>query len=422
MLITLPITELVPGMYVDSVTKQHEGVNGIKIKTSGLVREKSIIKRLATEGVLELLIDFTKGDVAIPAKYKPTSKSPVKNKNLASTKLSDQTKAKPAKDKSKLVNTPASITLEQEFAAASEGYERHSKKLKSLYGDITAGMAVNVKVLDEIAGEIVSSVFRNTNAMTILTRVKDKHNYNWRHMINCAIFTAVFAKYLGYKQGVVQQLAMGALLHDLGQAKIPQGILSKPSKLTDIEMSAVKKHVSQGLILAKEEEGVTPLMLDMIVNHHERLDGSGYPRGVSDQKLSRAARIMAIVDVYDAMTADKLYKEGDEPINALRYLLASNKLFDAELVQRFIKCLGVHPVGSIVKLTNERLAIVLEGNTQNPIKPKVKLFYNAKHNHHVTPKDIDLSTDNQELKILASVKPMDYQINLSRLLKDHLLV
>ncbi|GAA76678.1 hypothetical protein P20480_3160 [Pseudoalteromonas sp. BSi20480] len=114
-------------MYVDSVTKQHEGVNGIKIKTSGLVREKSIIKRLATEGVLELLIDFTKGDVAIPAKYKPTSKSPEKNKNLASTKLSDQTKAKPAKDKSKLVNTPASITLEQEFAAASEGYERHSK-------------------------------------------------------------------------------------------------------------------------------------------------------------------------------------------------------------------------------------------------------------------------------------------------------
>ena len=79
-------------------------------------------------------------------------------------------------------------------------------------------------------------------------------------------------------------------------------------------------------------------------------------------------------------------------------------------------------MGSIVKLTNERLAIVLEGNTQNPIKPKVKLFYNAKHNHHVTPKDIDLSTDNQELKILASVKPMDYQINLSRLLKDHLLV
>ncbi|MEH6816437.1 MAG: HD domain-containing phosphohydrolase, partial [Pseudoalteromonas distincta] len=259
------------------------------------------------------------------------------------------------------------------------------------------------------------------NAMTILTRIKDKHSYNWRHMINCAIFTAVFAKYLGYKMAVVQELAMGALLHDLGQAKLPQGIFSKPTKVTNNELLAIKKHVAQGLGLVKGEKGITPLMLDMIVNHHERLDGSGYPRGLQAEKLSRPARIMAIVDVYDAMTADRMHQDGDEPINALRYLLANKQLFDGELVQRFIKCLGVHPVGTIVKLTNERLALVLERNVLNPIKPKIKLFYNAKHNHHVTPKDIDLSEHTQELKILSSVKPLDYQINLSRLLKEHLL-
>ncbi|MGO2276845.1 HD-GYP domain-containing protein, partial [Pseudoalteromonas nigrifaciens] len=152
------------------------------------------------------------------------------------------------------------------------------------------------------------------------------------------------------------------------------------------------------------------------------LDGSGYPRGLNAEKLSRPARIMAIVDVYDAITADRPHQDGDEPINALRYLLANKQLFDAELVQLFIKCLGVHPVGTIVKLTNERLALVLEGNNLNPIKPKVKLFYNAKHGHHVTPKDIDLSDLSQELKIIASVKPLDYQINLSRLLKEHLLL
>ena len=112
----------------------------------------------------------------------------------------------------------------------------------------------------------------------------------------------------------------------------------------------------------------------MIVNHHERLDGSGYPRGVDGSKLSRPARIIAIVDVYDALTADRPHQEDDEPINALRYLLANKQLFDAELVQLFIKCLGVHPVGTIVKLTNERLALVLEGNHSNPIKPKVKFI------------------------------------------------
>jgi HD-GYP domain-containing protein (c-di-GMP phosphodiesterase class II) len=403
MLITLPISELVPGMYVDSVTKQHEGLNSIKIKTSGLVRDKSIIKRLVTEGVLELLIDFAKGDAAIPAKYKPQSKPKTFNSQL-----------KPEKAK-------LSITIEQEFSKASVSYDQHSRKLQSLYGDLTSGLTINIKVLDEIASEIVGSVFRNANAMSILTRIKDKHSYNWRHMINCAIFTAVFAKYLGYKQPTVQELAMGALLHDLGQAKLPQGIFSRPTKITNNELLTIKKHVAQGLGLIKGAKGITPLMLDMMVNHHERLDGSGYPRGIKAEKLSRPARIMAIVDVYDAMTADRPHQEGDEPINALRYLLANKQLFDGELVQRFIKCLGVHPVGTIVKLTNERLALVLEGNVLNPIKPKIKLFYNAKHKHHITPKDIDLNENFQELKILASVKPFDYQINLSRLLKEHLL-
>ncbi|WP_286937045.1 MULTISPECIES: HD domain-containing phosphohydrolase [unclassified Pseudoalteromonas] len=407
MLIALPISELTPGMFVDSVTKQHEGLNSIKIKTSGLVRNQAIIKRLVTEGVLELLIDFTKGDAAIPDKYKP--KSAPSQKSTTSSSKTKPPVVKPA------------ITLEQEFAKASINFEQHNRKLQALYGDVTTGLSVNLKVIDEMANDIVSSVFRNTSAMTILTRIKDKHSYNWRHMINCAIFTAVFAKYLGYKEEAVQQLAMGALLHDLGQAKLPQGIISRPSKLTSSEMDIIKRHVAQGLGLVKGEKGITPLILDMIVNHHERLDGSGYPRGITAEKLSRPARIMAIVDVYDALTADRPHQEGDEPINALRYLLANKELFDAELVQHFIKCLGVHPVGTIVKLTNERLALVLEGNKSNPIKPKVKLFYNAKHGHHVTPKDLDLNEPDQSIKIVSSIKPLDYQINLARLLKEHLL-
>ncbi|TMP20124.1 HD domain-containing phosphohydrolase [Pseudoalteromonas sp. S2893] len=407
MLIALPISELTPGMFVDSVTKQHEGLNSIKIKTSGLVRNQAIIKRLVTEGVLELLIDFTKGDAAIPDKYKP--KSAPSQKSTTSSSKTKPPAVKPA------------ITLEQEFAKASINFEQHNRKLQALYGDVTTGLSVNLKVIDEMANDIVSSVFRNTSAMTILTRIKDKHSYNWRHMINCAIFTAVFAKYLGYKEEAVQQLAMGALLHDLGQAKLPQGIISRPSKLTSSEMDIIKRHVAQGLGLVKGEKGITPLILDMIVNHHERLDGSGYPRGITAEKLSRPARMMAIVDVYDALTADRPHQEGDEPINALRYLLANKELFDAELVQHFIKCLGVHPVGTIVKLTNERLALVLEGNKSNPIKPKVKLFYNAKHGHHVTPKDLDLNEPDQSIKIVSSIKPLDYQINLARLLKEHLL-
>ncbi|GAB0111387.1 HD-GYP domain-containing protein [Pseudoalteromonas distincta] len=406
MLITLPISELRPGMYVDGVTKQQEEINNIKIKTSGLVKDTSIIKRLIAEGILELSIDFDKSDIAIPAKYQ----SEVDAKDT-------QSRIRKKQAPSKVI-----MTVQHEFAKASHAYDQYDRKLQVLYSDLSSGLSINKTLLDEIVNDIVASVFRNENAMTILTRIKDKHSYNWRHMINCAIFAAVFAKYLGYERAVVEEFAMGALIHDLGQAKLPQGIFSKPGKVTSSELIAIKKHVSQGLGLVKNEKGVTSLMVDMIVNHHERLDGSGYPRGVTSKELSKPARIMAIVDVYDAMTADRPHQDGDEPINVLRYLLANKKMFDSELVQHFIKCLGVHPVGTIVKLTNERLALVLEGNKLNPIKPKVKLFYNAKHNHYVTPKDIDLSDELEELKILASVKPADYQINLSRLLKEHLLM
>ena len=402
MLVTLPIAELVPGMFVDSVSKQHEHINSVKIKTRGLVRDKSIIQRLVSEGVEELLIDFTQSDVALPAKYQP---KPVE-------------KPKPKKEKKV---AEKGISVEQEFVKASVNYEQHSRKLQVLYSDITSGLKMNMTLLDEVVVDIVSSVFRNHNAMTILTRLRDKHIYNWRHMINTAILVSVFAKYLGYKEQTVKELAMGALLHDIGQAKMPQGVLSKPSQLNDNEMQVVKKHVAQSLGLVKGEKGITPLMLDMIVNHHERLDGSGYPRGITAEKLSRPARIMAIVDVYDAITADRPHQMGEEPISALRYLLANKQLFDSELVQRFIKCLGVHPVGSIVKLNNERLALVMEGNQDNPIKPKVKIFYNAKHKHHITAKDVHLSEEH-ELKIISSIKPLDYQLNLARLLKEHLLV
>jgi len=170
MLVTLPISELIPGMYVNSVTKQQESVDGIKIKTSGLVRDKSIIQRLITEGVLELLIDFTKSDVAVPAKYK------VKEKPQAAATNQD----KPASKK-------RVVSLQQEFAKASVSYDAHNRKLQNIFGDLTSGLSLNTDALNEISNEIVSSVFRNEHAMTILTRIKDKHSYNWRHMINCTI-------------------------------------------------------------------------------------------------------------------------------------------------------------------------------------------------------------------------------------------
>lgn len=418
MRVTLPISELQPGMFVDSVNKQRSDA-GIKIKSRGMVRDQAIIAKLLAEGVLELNIDFEQSDIELPEKYQPKPVEKEPEKVAPAVKLDVTQQVTPSKKVNKAI---APQSLEKEFERASQHFEMHNRKTQALYGDITAGGKVDIGLVSEVSKEIVQSVLRNSNAMAILTRLQDKDGYNWRHMINCTILISVFAKYLGLKGHIIQQLAMGAMLHDVGHARLPQGIVNKPGKLTEIEYKAVRKHVAQSVGLVKGDKGITPLMMDVIINHHERVDGSGYPRKLRGDKVSKAARIMAIVDVYDAMTSDRPHKASDEPIHALRYLLANKEQFDAELVQRFIKCMGVHPVGTIVKLTNERLALVLEGNKQMPTAPKVRVFYNTKHMHHITAKEVDLSEQELGLKIVASVRPLDYQINLSRLLKEHLLV
>jgi HD-GYP domain-containing protein (c-di-GMP phosphodiesterase class II) len=412
MLVSLPISELQPGMFVDSVCKQRSDAK-IKIKSRGMVRDQAIITQLLSKGVMELKIDFAQSDIEVPEKYRPAPKQ-------VESKIPE--KASRSLIKKTVKSAVAEKSLKQEFAEASQQFDQHSQQLKSLYNDLTIGVKLDVSLLNQVSNEIVDSVLRNSNAMAILSRLKDKDGYNWRHMINCTILMSVFAKYLGIKNEQIQQLALGAMLHDVGHTKLPQGIINKTENLNELEFKALKKHVVQSLGLVKGESGISPLVMDMILNHHERVDGSGYPRGLSGSKISKPAKMMAIVDVYDAMTSDRPHQNGEEPIHALRYLLANKHQFDAQLVQKFIKCLGVHPVGTIVRLTNDRLALVLEGNKQSPMKPKVKVFYNTKHKHHITGKDLDLHVVGDEIKVVASVRPSDYELNLSRLLRSHLLV
>lgn len=409
MLKALSISELRPGMFVKNVSKQKKK---LKIKTHGWVRSQALIDKLKNEGILEVIVDFTQSEIAQDNTETDIDKTSEADIKAAPSKENRKSKKKP---------TQEDISLDKEFSKACIAYDQGLNKVRTIHQDIAAGLQVDINMLNDVANDIVDSVFRNEDAMAVLTRLRDKNAYPWRHTINTAILISVFARYLKYSKQAVFQLAMGALLHDLGQAKVPQGVINKLGKLNELETKAMKKHVAQGFNLCKGQKGVTPVMLDMIINHHERLDGSGYPRGIKEDKLSKTARMIAIVDAYDAMTADRVFKQGLEPISVLRHLLGQKDKYDTLLVQQFIKCMGVHPVGSIVKLTSDRLAIVIEGNKSNPIRPKVKVFYNAKHNHYITSKDVHLAAEDTSLKITSGIRPQDHQINLSRLLKEQLI-
>ena len=388
----ITIDELTLGMYVLDVESNNRL---FKIKTKGLVKSQSIIDQLKKQGVTSLLVKppQIKEEVATPEVPTP---SPISN----TTKKTSSIKPK---------------SLEDEFKQSCNVYDNSTQCIKNIFDDIQSGQKVNFSALNELAEEITESVIRNEFAMSILTRIRNKSTYQWEHAINSGVLICGFCLFLGIKKDTATDITIGAMLHDIGVAKVPKAIIEKNGKLTQNEKDVMQKHVVWGHNICKLDGISNNIITDMIVNHHERLDGSGYPRGIQSEKLSKLARITAIVDVYDAMTGEKNYKKGEQPIIALRHLLAKQDKFDRVIVQKFIKYIGIHPVGSLVKLSDNTLAIVTEGNRLEPLKPKVISFYNLNHQRTITAKPYYLSEE--DISIVASVRPEDYKINLANMIR-----
>lgn len=401
MLKTLTIDELEVGMMVKNIMLKDSDT---KVKNQGRVNSLHTIEQLKKQGVAKVIIECDQGDIA-ETETANTEEDSSKNNILADTDDSKNNK-----------KSTVGVSLKKEFSRSCDIYDEATEKVKDIFLQAESGKNLTPEALTILAGEITESVQRNEYAITILTRIRHRSKYHWEHSINCAVLICGFGLYLGFNKDTVTQMTLGALLHDIGIAKVSKVILEKPGKLSNNEMSVVRKHVTWGYNMCKRDGLNNPIIIDMTVNHHERLDGSGYPRGITKDKITKLARITAIIDIYDAMTGDRPYKKSDLPIEALRYLMSKKEQFDQELVQSFIKYLGVHPVGTLVKLSNNRLAIVSEGNRVNPLKPIVKIVFNVKSNRLITPTDCDLNEE--DIKIEASVQPEEYDINVSRLIRS----
>ena len=388
MLKDLTIDELKVGMFVKDIFLKD---SDHKVKNQGVVNSTRTIELLKKQGVVRVVIDCAQSNFTDDEADSEDSESNTEN-DVEETSLTD------------------------EFARSSDIYHQSAENVKEIMLNISTAKPLSMEAMTVLAGEITNSITRNEHAMTILTRIRQKSNYQWEHAINCAVLICGFSLYLGFKKNTVQELTLGALIHDIGTAKVARAILEKPDKLTKNEMSVVQKHVLWGMEMAKREGFSSPILTDMLVNHHERLDGSGYPRGIAGDKISKLSRITAIVDVYDAMTGDRPHKKGMLPQAVFRHLLNEKNKFDVDIVQQFIKYLGIHPVGSLVELSNEKIAIVIEGNRTDPLKPKIKVIYSLKLNSYTKPVEFDLTQE--EFVITNSVKASDYQINLNKTIRD----
>ncbi|MGO0788642.1 HD-GYP domain-containing protein [Herbaspirillum seropedicae] len=196
---------------------------------------------------------------------------------------------------------------------------------------------------------------------------------------------------------------MAGLLHDIGKMTVPPSILNKPSKLTEEEFVSVQSHPLAGHRLLQELPGIGDAPLDVSLHHHEKMDGTGYPYKLSGRNISMTARMGAICDVYDAITSDRPYKSGWDPSRSIQHMAQSKGHFDFDVLQAFVKAVGIYPVGSCVLMQTGHLAMVLEQRPDSLLAPLVRIFYSTNKKIAVTPTLIDLRRSAN--KIVGAVDP-----------------
>jgi putative nucleotidyltransferase with HDIG domain len=236
---------------------------------------------------------------------------------------------------------------------------------------------------------MVESISRNKDALISLLRVKEGDDYTFMHSLSVSTMLITFAKTVGIKGDLLNQYGMAGLMHDIGKMKIPLNILNKPGKLSDDEFALIQNHVVEGLEILNKDRSVSDIVLKVTAEHHERLDGSGYPNGLSGDQISLAGQMAAIVDVFDAMSSDRIFVSGIPPVVAINEIFKSRaNHFKEDLVNKFINFIGIYPVGTLVKLESNRTAVVIESNHLRPI---IRIVYENISRKKLMSRPIDLS-------------------------------
>ncbi|MGD8577504.1 MAG: HD-GYP domain-containing protein [Thiohalophilus sp.] len=315
--------------------------------------------------------------------------------------------------------SPYLASFEEEFPRARQVYEDIQYHVKLMFKDVRIGRAIKTAEIEKSVRLMTESITRNPDAMMLLTNLKNVDEYLIMHAVNVCVISLVFARFLGFETDEMHELGMGALLHDVGELRLPPEVLHKPGELTPEEHATIQKHTAYGVSILSHTSGITGNILDIVMHHHERNNRSGYPEKLSGQEISSFAKIVGIIDVYDSLTSPAPYRNHISSIEALKTMYDwRGTLFDEVLIENFIKCLGVYPIGSTLELNSGEIGIVISTSAQSRLLPTLLLVKDHKKNFYDPPKIINLSKfvneDEKRYEIRNIVHPEEHGVDLKR--------
>jgi putative nucleotidyltransferase with HDIG domain len=253
---------------------------------------------------------------------------------------------------------------------------------------------------------LAQAVSQNRTALMALTALKNYDNYTFTHMVNVSILSMGQARGLGMDGGMLRELGIAALMHDIGKVRTPAEILTKPGQLTDTEFTILKRHTVDGAEILRGTPEMPALAPVVAFEHHLRADGAGYPAGVFRPTLNLATTLVGIADVYDAMRSQRVYQEAFPSDRILAVLQRNHgQQFDQHLVRRFAQLVGIYPVGNMVRLNSGETCVVLQTYAPDPHRPRVRVMIGTDGSTPGRHVDINLWEDEQSRAISAPVDP-----------------
>lgn len=283
------------------------------------------------------------------------------------------------------------IPVEEEIAVIYPEFAKAQLATREIFEAIASEQKIDLLHVNQTIDNMADSIERNPDALMWLTRLKQQDDYAYNHAFNVSVNLMAFAHFMALPKPQIKELGLAGLLQDVGKIKIPSELLQKEDRLSEQEFVTMKSHVHIGLDMLRDSENVSPKVLEIIANHHERIDGAGYPGQLKQGQISMAAQMAGLMDTYCALTTDKPYAKGIFNQQALETLYASaDKQYSAALINQLIQFFGIYPVSSLVELNSGEVAVVIQQNRIRRLQPRVMVLLNADKSKNAHPATLDL--------------------------------
>jgi len=367
------------------------------LRNSFLLTDPNDLKAIVDAGIEEVWVDSK--SIAATSKAEPIVAAIANHQDIQVSKRDETT------------------SMDEEVLRARKICLSAKEQVTSIFRDVRLGKAIDPSITLPLVQEIAASVQRNASALISVARLKTHDDYTYLHSVAVCALMLSLARQLNLSEPQVVLAGHAGLMHDLGKAKMPLAVLNKRGKLTDAEFEVMKLHPQAGAELLRVS-GACEEVQDVALHHHEKIDGQGYPYGLKGEEISLLSRMGAVCDVYDAVTSERPYKSAWDPAGAIARMAKWDGHFDKSVFNAFVKTVGIYPVGSLVRLASECLAIVIEPGEKSLLKPKVRAFFSVRSKKTIPEQTIDLASPGCTDSIVGLEEPSRWGFKKFRNLDD----